>query len=140
LGCFDIPSNQVLPRKADEIGNQMRAAFPHFMPYTYLAAMTVRDFERALRVLARNQTLVNEAYIACGLERYRLAHGQYPETLEALVPQFAAKLPHDIIGGQPLKYHRTADGQFVLYSVGWNEKDDGGVAGKAVEEGDWVWQ
>jgi hypothetical protein len=94
---------------------------------------------KAAQTTARNQTLVNEAFIACGLERYRLAHGQYPKTLEALVPQFAEKLPHDIVGGQPLKYHRTADGQFVLYSVGWNETDDGGVPGKSVTEGDWVW-
>jgi hypothetical protein len=55
------------------------------------------------------------------------------------VPQFAEKLPHDIVGGQPLKYHRTGDGRFALYSVGWNEKDDGGVPGKAADEGDWVW-
>ena len=25
------------------------------------------------------------------------------------------------------------------HSVGWNEKDDGGVPGKTVTEGDWVW-
>ena len=93
------------------------------------------NFVKASQTMARNQTLANEAFIACGLERYRLAHGQYPETLEALVPQFAEKLPHDIIGGQPLKYHRTADGQFVLYSVGWNEKDDGGVPGKTTAGG-----
>ncbi len=94
---------------------------------------------KATSTTARNQTLVNEAFIACGLERYRLAHGQYPETLEALVPQFAEKLPHDIIGGQPLKYHRTANGRFVLYSIGWNEKDDGGVARDGTTEADWVW-
>jgi hypothetical protein len=34
--------------------------------------------------LAQKQTLANEASVACGLERYRLARGQYPETLEAL--------------------------------------------------------
>ncbi len=95
---------------------------------------------KAAQALARNQTLANEAFVACGLERYRLAHGQYPETLAALVPPFAEKLPHDLIGGQPLKYHRTADGRFVLYSVGWNEKDDGGVPGTTITEGDWVWQ
>ena len=43
--------------------------------------------------------MVNEAQIACALERYRLAHGEYPETLDALVPQFIEKVPHDIIGG-----------------------------------------
>ncbi len=64
------------------------------------------------------------------------------------------KIPHDIIGGQPLHYRQTADGQFVLYSVGWNEKDDGGVvvnqksrdsrdeSGNSLDisQGDWVWR
>ena len=118
----------------------MGSAFRRETPFNFLAARAFPNFLKATQTMARNQTLANEAFVACGLERYRLAHGQYPETLAALVPQFAEKLPHDIIGGQPLKYHRTADGQFVLYSVGWNEKDDGGVPGKTVTEGDWVWE
>ncbi len=84
--------------------------------------------------------MVAEAYVACGLERYRLAEGRYPESLEGLRPRFCDELPHDVIGGQPLKYRRTAETQFVLYSIGWNEKDDGGVAGKTAAEGDCVWQ
>jgi hypothetical protein len=92
------------------------------------------------------QTQVDQAFIACALERYRLARGQFPETLDALAPQFMAKLPHDVINGQPLHYQRTADGQFTLYSVGWNQKDDNGTLvldkdGKVdQEQGDWVWQ
>ena len=34
-------------------------------------------------------------------------------------------------------------GQFILYSVGWNEKDDGGEVGKVMnddKECDWVWE
>jgi hypothetical protein len=79
------------------------------------------------------------------LERYRLANGQFPDTLEALAPKFIEKLPQDVIIGQPLKYHRTDDGQFVLYSVGLNETDDGGQivltkSGNAdINKGDWVW-
>jgi hypothetical protein len=87
------------------------------------------------------------ARVACALERYRLAHGQYPETLDVLAPQYIGKLPHDIINGQPLHYRRTDDGQFVLYSVGWNETDDDGTvvflkSGSAVDrdKGDWVWK
>jgi hypothetical protein len=139
LGIFDVPNNQVLPRRAEDIRNQIETTFSAFPPYTFLAQEATPNFVKASQTMARNQTLANEAFVACGLERYRLAHGQYPETLEALVPQFAEKLPHDIVGGQPLKYHRTADGQFVLYSVGWNETDDGGVPGKTTPDGDWVW-
>lgn len=67
--------------------------------------------------------------------------------LDALMRQFITRLPHDVINGQPLKYRRTDNGSFLLYSVGWNEKDDGGSVvlskdGKKInwEEGDWVWR
>jgi hypothetical protein len=95
---------------------------------------------------ARAQTSVDLARVACALERYRLANGQFPETLDALAPRFIEKLPHDIINGQPLRYRRTDDGQFVLYSVGWNETDDGGNVELTKsgsldwQKGDWVWR
>jgi hypothetical protein len=132
--------NQVLPAKLDNAFKDAEKAFSRRSPYTFLAAIGLPNCLKASQIMARTQTQANEACIACGLERYRLARGQYPETLDALVPQFAEKLPHDIIGAQPLKYYRTADGQFVLYSVGWNEKDDDGVPGKTDREGDWVWR
>ena len=68
--------------------------------------------------MARNQTLANEAQIACALECFRIARGKYPETLDVLAPQFIKEVPHDIIGGHPLKYRRTEDGNILLYSVG----------------------
>jgi hypothetical protein len=98
-----------------------------------------------MQTCAFDQTMANEAQIVCALERYRLAHGEYPGTLDALAPQFIEKLPHDIIGGKPLIYRPTADGKFLLYSIGWNEKDDGGQDVSATSphdytQGDWVWQ
>ena len=75
------------------------------------------------------------AAVAGALERYRLTHDSYPETLDTLAPQFIAKLPHDIINGQPLKYRRMQDGLFVLYSVGWNETDDGGTVALVAASG-----
>jgi hypothetical protein len=105
------------------------------------------------------QTEINLALVACALERHRLARGHFPETLDALAPEFLEKLPRDIINGEPLKYRLTSAGRFVLYSVGWNEKDDGGTypgtnAAKSginpgnfrdsskyhPETGDWVWE
>src|ERR1035441_4673601 len=80
----------------------------------------------AVKKFAFAQASVDLARVACALERYRLANGKYPEMLDALAPQFIETLPHDIINGQPLHYRRTEAGQFILYSVGWNEKDDGG--------------
>lgn len=93
------------------------------------------------------QTSVDQAVIACALERQRLAHGSYPATLAKLVPDHVAAVPHDIMDGQPLRY-RLEDGKFTLYSIGVNGTDDGGHAafkevrdGKTWQrdEGDWVW-
>jgi len=44
-----------------------------------------------------------------------------------------------------LHYRRKEDGSYLLYSVGWNEKDDGGIPGVSdngysdYRKGDWVW-
>jgi hypothetical protein len=84
--------------------------------------------------------MVNQAQIVCALERYHLARGEYPATLENLVPEYIQRIPPDLIGGQPPHYRRTEDGKFLLYSIGWTEKDHGGQSGSNVmKDGDWVW-
>jgi hypothetical protein len=113
---------------------------------------TFREFaERALYL----QTACQEAATACALERCRLAQGQYPTSLDALVPTWLKQVPADLlaVGGAPLKYRREADGGFVLYSVGLNHVDDQGKPGSLdkewrgvqsnsprLDEGDWVWR
>jgi hypothetical protein len=111
--------------------------------HKFIAAMLLPALGRIPIKAATAQTSTDQAFIACALERYRLANGQFPDNLQALVPRFAAQLPNDVITGEPFKHHRTDDGRFVLYSVGWNETDDDGVPGKTMfdeTEGDWVWE
>jgi hypothetical protein len=156
LDGFDLEHDTLSPRAFDEVTHNLNQFLDHKSPFNLMASVAVPNIAKATLTLARNQTMVNEGQIACALERHRLAHGEYPETLDALVPQFIEQLPHDIIGGQPLHYRRTEDppsqssgaasGKFLLYSIGWNETDDGGqVALKKDgsedrEKGDWVWQ
>jgi hypothetical protein len=99
----------------------------------------LNGFERRM---AHAQDNANLALMACSLERYRLANGRFPETLDALAPQFFAAVPDDVIMGESFIYRRTDDGQFVLYSVGWDKKDDNGVPAKERDDthGDWVWK
>ena len=90
---------------------------------------------------ANAQTTVNQAIIACALERYRLVNGNFPEKLEAIMPQFVSSLPHDVINGEPFHYRRGEGNQVTLYSVGWNLHDQS--ARKSLfegKEGDWVWE
>jgi hypothetical protein len=139
MEAIDVTNRLVRPRLADDSTRAVQMVVGHFSPYTFFARIAIPNFSRATQTLAHNQTLVNEGQVACALERYRLAHGEYPEALQALVPQFIEALPHEIVNGEPLKYRRTPEGGFLLYSIGWNGIDDGGIAGKTTAEGDWVW-
>ena len=114
----------------------------HWTPFGYLAAIAIPNITKAMQTGTMNQTLANEAQIACALECYKLANGNYPNSLAVLTPQFIEKIPNDLIGGEPLHYRRTDDGKFLLYSVGWNETDDGSLRGTLsdAKKGDWVWQ
>ena len=140
--CVDVSNQTISPRVLKDAGDEMARKFRRWSPDSFIVSIAVPNFIKAWQTTAHNQTLAEQLEIACALERYRLAHGEYPETLDALIPQFIAKLPHDIIDGQPLHYRRTNDREFLLYSVGWNEKDDGGVPGTLSDpsQGDWVWQ
>jgi hypothetical protein len=94
----------------------------------------------------KTDAFIRLARTACALERYRLAHGEYPQSLSLLAPQFITAVPNDVIDGGELKYRRTDDDRFVLYSIGWNGKDDGGDVALTRDrwvndkEGDWVWK
>lgn len=146
LEGFSADGQRIEPQAIKRSQTEIKDALAQKSLFNLLARIAIPNYSRATQTLAYNQTLANEGQIACALERYRIAHSHYPEKLEALVPQFATKLARDVIGGQPLKYRRTGDGGFLLYSVGWNEQDDGGQFAlnsngrPEFDAGDWVWR
>jgi hypothetical protein len=97
---------------------------------------------------ARVQTMLDEARIAIALERYRMAHGGYPDSLALLVPQLLPALPHDLVTGGPMVYRREGDAGYLLYAIGWNGNDNGGIVemnaqtptNADVRNGDWAWR
>ena len=143
----DLKNRVVAPAALRQSQAAVEALTKHcFWPYKAHALGAVPAISASVMKFAMIQSHVNLAQVACALERFRLAHGEYPETLDRLMPQFIEKLPHDLINGQPLHYHRTDNGNFILYSVGWDETDDGGkiffTKKGAVDrkKGDWVLQ
>ena len=148
LPVVDPKTHRVFPARINELEKQvhdlrMRA----WAPWNIFAALTTSYLPTTPPKFTQGQVWVDEARIACALERYRLAHGIYPHSLEELAPAYIDTVPHDIINGEPYHYQLRPDGTFLLYSVGWNQKDDGG---KVVYEkdspsrldyrnGDWVW-
>jgi len=97
------------------------------------------------------QTLVNQATVACALERYRIETGSYPDSLALVTLTDGKPLPLDIMTGQPMGYRKTANGKYALWCVSLNGKDHGGTRvlnrrrpesakiWKDTYAGDWVW-
>jgi hypothetical protein len=142
----DVTNRIVAPAALRRAQAVVQAQMKHYSPYKIQAQMVFPAISASVTKMARIQAQLDLACVACALERFRLADGKYPDTLDALAPQFIAQLPHDIITGQPLHYRRTDDGKFILYSIGWDDKDDGGkvflTKNGTVDQkmGDWVWQ
>lgn len=94
--------------------------------FTILAAMLAPALSRSAEKAFEAEAIRRLARVGLALERHRLATGAYPETLEALAPRFLAQVPGDPMDGKTLRYARTGDGDFRLYSVGLDHLDDGG--------------
>ncbi|MCC6232730.1 MAG: hypothetical protein IT580_08805 [Verrucomicrobiales bacterium] len=87
------------------------------------------------------------ALVGLALERHRLAEGRYPEHLDALSPKYLATVPRDPMDGQPLRYRRSGEKGFTLYSLGLDLRDDQGARVKTgtstvggAPSGDLVWR
>ena len=154
IPLVDVNQHTISPAAVRHADGILAADIRTSTVYNLLERMLIPPIGGSVEKFAHQQSSVDLARTAIALERYRLAHGEFPETLDVLAPQFIAKVPHDVIGGQPLKYRRSSDGQFVLYSVGWNEQDDGGMVVNQksrnfrdessskvdISQGDWVWR
>jgi len=91
-----------------------------------LLAMTV---QRSL--VAR--THCEGAVAALALAEYRRQHGEYPASLDALVPALLHHVPIDYGDCKPLRYRRLESDDYLLYSIGLNGRDDGGHVGGQFE-------
>jgi hypothetical protein len=92
------------------------------------------------------QVGVDQATIACVLERARLAGGAYPASLDGLTLADGRPLPLDACTGRPMHYRPTPEGRYLLWSEGPDGRDDGATRGSGTAlpstsdyKGDWVW-
>lgn len=144
--AVDLVNRTVSPSLAKVAYAKIDALHKHANSWNLFAAIATPQFSSEVEGLAREQTKVDQTQIVCALERYRLHSGQYPSTLATLVPQFIDKIPKDVITGKPMIYLRKGDQDFLLYSVGWNEVDDGCITARKrdgsedQDRGDWVWR
>jgi hypothetical protein len=123
--CLGLAHGEISREKIKAFEDDYKRTTNSWWPFRSVTRLTVPNIH-CVKNTFENQTIVNQTRIACALERYRLAHGAYPETLALLVPQFIDAIPNDLIGGQAPRYRLNPDGNFLLYSIGWSGQDHGG--------------
>jgi ABC-type Na+ efflux pump permease subunit len=140
----DPVAHRVFVTNYFDLGGAIRRSHVSIDPISKLVIPWEEDtFQEAILNAAHAQVSLDQAVIACELERWRLTHGSFPEKLDCL-----AAPPIDPITGANYQYKPATNGQFILYSPGWNQIDDGGqVAVKPkpdqdqdLRKGDWVWK
>lgn len=81
---------------------------------------------RARGEMRKVQARTMVAQVALALSACKEETGSYPDGLSALVPTFLDEVPLDPYSDAPLIYRKGGDG-FIVYSVGPDGEDDGGV-------------
>lgn len=112
---------QILPRIVPEPEARLRPAtvaaaekvsVPRLRsPYTWVVDLALTNLQKIPQGVARSGDRLRLHEIACALARYRLARSSYPESLTALVPGYVARLPVEVVSGQPMQYQVLADGR-----------------------------
>lgn len=110
------------PRLAGLVGN-WRNCFYRFAPDPYEYLLSEPDFrwhDVRLRLMMLNRLLQTDL----ALRHYADLYGEYPESLNDLVPSVLDELPLDPYTEEPFQYRRLP-ADIELYSVGPNGVDDG---------------
>ncbi|MDQ1255949.1 MAG: hypothetical protein QG656_544, partial [Candidatus Hydrogenedentes bacterium] len=83
------------------------------------------ELDELVKARASADAAMRGGCIVLALELHRLAQGHYPETLDALAPQFLSEVPADPFSEKPFVY-KLVENDYLLYSAGANCLDDGG--------------
>ncbi|MDB6005260.1 MAG: hypothetical protein JWR15_2247 [Prosthecobacter sp.] len=88
-------------------------------------------FDAAAQALFHRRCLV----IACALEKYRMEHGIFPPSLEAVEDDLKPFPINDPARPKQMPCYRLEKGGYLLWSVGPDAQDDGGQSDK-----DFLWR
>ncbi len=94
---------------------------------------------RAYLQETRDKAYLGAAEIGIANRIYRQKHGKFTDSLSQLAPDILPALPLDPFTGKDYVY-RKKDKGFIVYSVGEDLKDDGGVEERTSAKPDIVWE
>lgn len=121
-----IKAAQLAPHLRQEAVDAVEAELESISQIRILLRIFMPAFSRIITLDLRNIAKLRTARAAIAIQRYRLATGKLPETLEDVVPDYLKTVPIDPFDGKELRYKRLEAG-FVVYSIGEDLSDDGGT-------------
>jgi hypothetical protein len=124
-------------KRAEERGRGLNWYAAYFEPRNELSRRVAGLFVGMHILPMKNSTVAGDRFttqrrlvqVGAALAAYRAERGDYPQKLADLAPIYLKAIPVDSYQ-QSFVYRRTSDGDtkdYVLYSLGENGKDDGGV-------------
>ena len=114
-------------RESEQVDAKVQELAEHFL-HKRLYALTLLmqlPYETTVSAFMRSVARRACADSALAAERHRLRHGQWPPTLEQLVPEYLPAVPVDPFNDQPVKMVATAE-ELTIYSVGRDGDDNQG--------------
>jgi hypothetical protein len=88
--------------------------------------ITVVSYKNMFNRSCEADLMLSSSRILMAIKAYKIDTGDYPESLEKLVPQYISELPQDPFSGDKLKYSKEKK---IIYSVGKDLIDLGGSKG-----------
>jgi hypothetical protein len=111
-----------------KVKNQWKqfSAYPPDAPPSLLTRANYFSANRIGEELVKADAQRDVLKTALAASRYKAKNGAYPEKLDELVTDFLPFVPIDPFDGKPIRFKKT-DGKYLVYSVGRDGIDDGGV-------------
>jgi len=97
----------------------------HVVKFRFESLWGTKDKSYSRLISDRNRAMTGMFVVDSALRDFHNDNGKYPADLSSLTPKYLAEIPLDPFAGQPFVYRPTTE-EFVLYSVGGDEKDNGG--------------
>jgi hypothetical protein len=117
-----VPWKTVWRAERNYVTQYARNPFVWVITYPQIVPAKLKAQQKDAAICSKLSLLSVELALRC----YQAEHGKPPEQLKELSPEFLKEIPLDPFNGKPLVY-RPQGTNWVLYSVGPDRVDDGGV-------------
>jgi hypothetical protein len=111
-----------------KIGSQNPLEKLKYVCTALLLPATGAAFDASARTLGGREAL----RVAIAAERYRLKTGAFPVQASDLVPAYLPSIPADPFDGLPIRM-KASPAELIVYSIGRDGKDDGGMESRPSE-------